>query len=346
MSSWSMSIGWLRFTVPCSTVEILKRVLGEGDWIRDEKGYEGYREVWICRGNDSGYGRIATGAKRAPREFHVDLSQELISHWTYEKFHQLAEWVLDQKGHFGRIDVALDDRLGVIDVDGVYEAVAKGHCVSHFRQCRIIGGLDVPTGADRGKTLALGSRQSESYLRIYDKAAEQRAKEKPVEGPWMRWEMEWKRERAQAVGLALSTLDQDSFQRYIVGVFRTAVDFRDCTRADDPKDRYYAPILPWWKILTEGMARAKLAIVQAVKTIEQVKRWAEKSLAPTLSLLCAHPEAGERWLVRTIVDGVDRWRSKHLALLQHGRDLEKTKRRLHWWNPRDGFSAAYGSGMA
>ncbi len=45
MSSWEMSIGWLRFTVPSSTVEILKRVLGEGDWIRDEKGYEGYREV-------------------------------------------------------------------------------------------------------------------------------------------------------------------------------------------------------------------------------------------------------------------------------------------------------------
>jgi len=37
-----------------------------------------------------------------------------------------------QNWHFGRIDVALDDRVGVIDVDGVYEAVAKGHCVSHF----------------------------------------------------------------------------------------------------------------------------------------------------------------------------------------------------------------------
>ena len=157
----------------------------------------------------------------------------------------------------------------------------------------------------------------------------------------MRWEMEWKRERAQAVGLALSTLDQDSFQKYIVGVFRTAVDFRNCTRADDPKDRYYAPILSWWKTLTDGMARAKLAIVQAVKTIEQVKRWAEKSLAPTLGLLCAHPDAGERWLVRTIVDGVDRWRSKHLALLQGGKTLENTKRRLQWWNPRDGFSGAY-----
>jgi len=81
------------------------------------------------------------------------------------------------------------------------------------------------------------------------------------------------------------------------------------------------------------MARAKLAIVQAVKTIEQVKRWAEKSLAPT-------PDAGERGLVRTIVDGMDRWRSKHLAILQGGKTLEHTKRRLHWWNPLDRYSGA------
>src|SRR4051794_7454036 len=138
MSGWTLCIGWLRFTVPTSTVEILKTLLG-GDWLRDEKGYEGYREVWICRGNDSGFGRIATGAKRAPKEVHVDLSQELISHWTFEKFHEVAHWVHEQQGHFGRIDVAFDDRLGVIDVDGVYEAVAKGHCVSHFRQSHLIG---------------------------------------------------------------------------------------------------------------------------------------------------------------------------------------------------------------
>jgi DNA relaxase NicK len=197
------------------------------------------------------------------------------------------------------------------------------------------------SGSDMGKTLCLGSRQSDSYLRIYDKAAEQRAKERPVDGPWVRWEMEWKAERAHAVGLAISALDQKSFQKYIVGVFRTAVDFRDCTREDDPKDRYYAPLLPWWKVLTDGMARARLAITQSVKTIEDVKRWASKSLSPMLGLLCAHPEAGERWLVKTIVDGVDRWRSKHVALLQPGQHLATVKRTMRWWKPSEGFSAAY-----
>ena len=138
----------------------------------------------------------------------------------------------------------------------------------------------------------------------------------------------------------MSGLDHDQFQKYIVGVFRSALDFRDCTRADDPKDRYYAPLLDWWKVLTEGMARARLVIATSVKTIDEVKRWAEKSLSPMLGLLCAHPEAGERWLVKTIVEGAERWRSKHLALLASGQELSRLKRTMREWNPRNGFSAA------
>ena len=116
-----------------------------------------------------------------------------------------------------------------IDVDRIYASVVAGNCVSHFRKSQLIAGLDLGSGADTGKTICMGSRQSDTYLRIYDKAAEQRAKGKVIEGTWVRWEMEWKDERAQAVGLALSVLDQERFQKYIVGVFRTAVDFRDCT---------------------------------------------------------------------------------------------------------------------
>ena len=342
MSEWSCCLGWLRFTVPNATADEVMKLVG-GEWIRDDKGFQGYARAWIRRGETGGFGRLGTGAKRAPTEVHVDLSQELLSGWTYEQFQSVAAWVFSQNGHFGRIDVALDDRSGLIDVDHIYASIVAGNCVSHFRKSQLIAGLDLSSGVDMGKTICMGSRQSDTYLRIYDKAAEQRAKERPVEGTWVRWEMEWKDERAQAVGLALSVLDQERFQRYIVGVFRTAVDFRDCTRADDPKDRYHAPLLAWWKVLTDGMQRAKLEVAKAVKKIEDVKQWAEKSLSPMLGLLCAHPEAGERWLVKTIVDGVDRWRKKHFALLGNQQEGRRKQRILRYWSPRDGFSAASAS---
>jgi len=339
-NGWAFSIGWLRFTVPSGTVDEIKSLVG-GDWVEDQKGFQGYRHCWLSRGDHGGLGRIASGARRAPKEVHVDLSQELLSDWTYDKFQTVTQWVLAQKGHVGRIDIAMDDRTGVIGLDRIFKAVKVGQCVSHFRKCQVLDGLDIGNGQKTGKTVALGSRQSDTYLRIYDKAMEQRTKGKAVSGKWIRWEMEWKNERANAVALALSTLAEDAFQKWAVGVFRTTVDFRDCTREDDPKDRCYAPLLDWWTVLTEGMQKAKLQIVKATKHIHDVKVWAEKSLAPMLGLLCAHPEAGERWLVKTIVEGVDRWRAKHVALLQEGQDLAKTKRKLRWWRPSDGFSAAY-----
>ena len=152
MSAWTCSLGWFRFTVSDSTAdEVIARIGGE--WIKDKKGFLGYRQGWLSRGNAGGLGRIGTGASWAPREVHVDLSQELISAWTYQQFQSVAAWVFEQKGHFGRIDVALDDRNGVIDVDRIYASVKAGNCVSHFRQSRLISGLDVGSGLDTGQTL-------------------------------------------------------------------------------------------------------------------------------------------------------------------------------------------------
>lgn len=92
MSAWTCLLGWFRFTVPDSTAdEVMARV--GGDWIKDKKGFLGYRQGWLSRGGCGGLGRIGTAASWAPREVHVDLSQELISDWTYQKFQDVARWV-------------------------------------------------------------------------------------------------------------------------------------------------------------------------------------------------------------------------------------------------------------
>ena len=72
MSIWTCVLGWFRFTVPDSTSdEVIARVGGE--WIKDKKGFLGYRQGWLSRGNTGGLGRIGTAATWAPREVHVEL---------------------------------------------------------------------------------------------------------------------------------------------------------------------------------------------------------------------------------------------------------------------------------
>ena len=53
MSIWTCALGWFRFTVSDSTAdEVIARVGGE--WIKDKKGFLGYRQGWLSRGNTGG----------------------------------------------------------------------------------------------------------------------------------------------------------------------------------------------------------------------------------------------------------------------------------------------------
>ena len=64
------------------------------------------------------------------------------------------------------------------------------------------------------------------------------------------------------------------------------------------------------------------------------------SLAPMLGLLCAHPEAGERWLINRIVEGVERWRPEQMILLGSAQEVRRLRQKMREWNPRDGFTVA------
>ena len=56
MSAWTCVLGWFRFTVPDSTIEDVKARIG-GEWIKDKKGFLGYRQGWLSRGGCGGLGR-------------------------------------------------------------------------------------------------------------------------------------------------------------------------------------------------------------------------------------------------------------------------------------------------
>lgn len=337
--SFFVSISWLRFTVPASTIDEILSIIG-GEWMKAKKGFQGYTEAWFSTGPCGGLGRIGAKPSWNKEEVHVDLSQEWIAEFPYEKFQRISEFVLRKHGHFGRVDVAFDDREGVIDIPTLHESVKKGQCVSRFKQFRLISGGDMDSGADTGQTLALGSRQSDSYLRIYDKAAQQRASGVEVEGKWVRYEMEWKSDRAHAVAGCLAAVSEEKFQQFVIGVFRSTVDFRDCVHADEDKERCYAPVLSWWKQLTDGFEKAKLVIEGSKKKIEDVKAWIVSAVAPSLAIVCAHPEAGEKWLVNEIIHGVERWRQKHRALFEDQGTARQGRSRLSRWRPVEGFSAA------
>ena len=217
-SGFLFSVDWLAFTVPSSTAAEAQEQVG-GEWIEMEKGFNGYPRAWLCLSTGGGSGRIGTGMPHRTGDVHVSLSGEIVSAWEPEKVQAVCRWVKERNGHGTRVDLALDDRSGHATVSQVIEAADIGQAVMRWstydakRKCSHKGKDDI-----QGEMITFGSRQSESYLRVYDKRKEAVGKGKPVNGPWVRWELEFKKDRANLCFDFLAYLTLIEWRRFTVGL--------------------------------------------------------------------------------------------------------------------------------
>jgi phage replication initiation protein len=227
-SPFTISIDHLAGTVKLSTVGEVKKQLG-GEWEKGKGGFRFYPESWICREGEAVI-LMGCGAKHRPGEVHIQLGGQACGSKTYGELQSLVHWIQQEKqGHLTRLDVAFDDRAGVMSVHDAHNAMKARQCVTRARKWKFFEGGTVASGTAEGGTLGIGSRHSNTYTRIYDKAAEQRSKGHSVEGPWTRVETEYADERADAVGMCLAGLSLEQLRETAIGFLRQAVDFRATT---------------------------------------------------------------------------------------------------------------------
>ena len=158
------------------------------------------------RGLRSRRGKLGTGAPRSPLEVHVDLSAGIVSAWPTAKVRAVLQWVLKHEGHLTRLDCALDDRTMHRPADrSIKAAIQAGQCVTRADRMQTIASSSIHKGTPSGETLYLGSPHSQTLLRIYDKRAELQAKgRQDWESYGIRWELQFKQERAQVCGQVLA----------------------------------------------------------------------------------------------------------------------------------------------
>jgi DNA relaxase NicK len=314
VSGFTQTIDWLAFTVPDAAVDDVIRIIG-GDWFESETGFRGYPVSRLTTQGRNGVGKLGTGAHRKPREVHVDLSAGIVSQWDEEKLKTVLGWVTEQKGHVTRLDVALDDRDATVSVQTIREAVDAGKAVTRSHKFQVLTASNHKQGVSTGETLYFGSRESQTMLRVYDKRLELRSKGRDdAEQYGVRWELEFKQDRAHACAKALRTLDAEDWRAFVVGLLRSYVDFREITRDDAPYEKYRAPLLTWWEALTEGFRRCRLVIEKLQKRLDDVAQWLSRSIAPMLAVAVARK--GQQFLFDLIYAGTKKWKAKHYALLK------------------------------
>lgn len=91
-----------------------------------------------------------------------------------------------------RIDIAIDVLGRVAHPLDLLDAWNNGDIETHAQKCQAIEGYRAD-GTKTGETIYIGSRTSDTFLRVYDKGAEQRSNEL-----WTRIELELKKTQARA----------------------------------------------------------------------------------------------------------------------------------------------------
>lgn len=313
---FTLTIDWLAFTVPCAYACDAIEVVG-GDWMQSDVGFRGYPNSWITTDGFRGVGKMGSGIPNRLREVHVDLSGGIVSAWEIPHLREVLAWVIKQEGHFTRIDCALDDRAGSVSVSQIKEAIHAGHIVTRASKLDVRASSSVETGDATGETLYLGSPASKTRLRIYDKRLELQQKHREHWADYgTRWELELRKERADACVRKLLECEDTDWQEVVVGLLRSHVDFRHTTRDQESAARCRAPLLEWWEHLTCGFQKARLTVEKHERTLEDIKEWFQRSVGPTIALLYVTPDLGLPWIEEVINSGADRWKQKHYRLLK------------------------------
>jgi hypothetical protein len=141
--------------------------------------------MWHSTRSEMGFHLIISGSALRQLLSRSGLSQREI-------LRQLS----DLDGKFTRIDIAKDVTDVPIDLDRIYQVLSEGKSKG---TARTFSQMHSPNG---GNTVYIGSRESERFIRVYDKAAQS-----GVSGHWKRFEIECKGMVARAMANMLLQTD-------------------------------------------------------------------------------------------------------------------------------------------
>lgn len=178
---------------------------------------------------------------------------------------------------FKRLDIAIDDTIGFLNVRELIDKCERRECVSRFDrfETRLSGqGLrqERDDGIIMGDTLYLGSKNSELRFCIYQKDIEQYLKKRtPIEEANVqnRFEIRLKNDRAMnAVKDLLGGYDVEDTAFCIINRY---VSFLDAKEGQDPAE--WKPSPQWLWFIGEGRGTLRLTTRPEAYTWEKSMRW-------------------------------------------------------------------------
>lgn len=186
---------------------------------------------------------------------------------------------IDECVNFTRVDLALDDKDKMLDLDKIIYCVDTNCINSRIRQRTYYRSYEGTTSA--GTTVYIGAPASDFRIRFYDKAKEHY---KPVDpeyfSHWVRCEIVMRGKNANGCIAALCNTEDLGMLASCILKDKLAFIERD----NDNISR--CTVCSWWEDFVGAVAGIKLVIKEDVKhRLERCLEWVETQVAPTLSIL-------------------------------------------------------------
>jgi len=224
-------------------------------------------------------------------------------------------------GVMKRLDLAINDKAGILDIPKLKEKYKAGECISYFRKQKDYSGTE-KCGSDlpknTGETLYLGSTSSELYMCAYQKNYEQYVKNgTEVEDTEIknRFEIRMKNERAYyAVADLLTYRDAERTAFSIINHYVRFVDRED----DKPKSQWKTND-DWSWFVGENREPIRLTTKPEPYTLQKALHWLQRQVAPTIKMVQALDRENHTTILKDMIEQTE-LKDKHKHLLQ----LEKS----------------------
>lgn len=309
-------IDWLAFTLKVDDPHDAIRIIGLSPdlFTAFPRGFSGYRKSLRC-------GNIAVFYEgQKDMGCHIEMSGQGCRQ--YEGLEAIPWLELFQKlltvgANVTRLDLALDTVDGSLPLDKFYHAVRQGDVRTLFSEWRRIKkGSFRAEDSNEGETLYLGSPRSSTFFRVYNKA-----QEAGVEGSWIRFELELRKQRSQEAarllggGMMAGSLATGIINQYFAVVQRDDSNISRC------------PLQPWWANWLLTTEKISLGSAPVSKSIDDTMAFIKKQYAPSLAMIHQHlgGQTFNGYLQDVLSDGNERMNARHEKMLKDSKAKKALK---------------------
>lgn len=305
--SLEMLFDYVRIRFPTTDVQqVVENILQLklSYFLHEDYGFYSYSEhyalgdIFVLCSHELDKGVLVELKGRGCRQFESYLLAQQRS-W-YEFFMD----VLVAGGVMKRLDLAINDKTGILNIPVLTEKCQQEECISVFRSFKSYRSGELVRKEEKecmGNTLYIGSLQSEVYFCIYEKDYEQYKKNDiPIEDAEVknRFEIRLKNERAYYAVRDLLVYDNPEHTAFkIINRYIRFVD------KDDSKPRSDWKLNEEWAwFIGNNRERLKLTTKPEPYSFQRTLNWLSHQVAPTLKVAIKLDEINQTQVVKDILD--------------------------------------------